>query len=138
MGERRSVVKALAERYRKVAKKEKGRMLDELMALTGYNRWYAVGLLSGQGKRIKVSRRLSLRGDVCCPAKRVRRRRYQGNDVPLDLPRDREEVPEQRAREAPRRSGGEHVARGSPRRRTPDCRTRQSPLRSERPAIHAR
>ena len=45
MSERRLLVKVEAERYRRARKKEKGRILDDLIALSGYNRWYAVGLL---------------------------------------------------------------------------------------------
>lgn len=51
MNERRSVVKAMAPRYRKAGKKDKGRLLDELVALTGYHRCYAIGLLRGHGRR---------------------------------------------------------------------------------------
>lgn len=64
MNERRSVAKVIAERYRKATKKAKGRLLDELVALTGYNRWYAIGLLRGHGKRIKVGRHMGLVGDL--------------------------------------------------------------------------
>ena len=42
MSERRAVIKAWSSQYRKAGKKEKGRILDELVALTGYNRCYAV------------------------------------------------------------------------------------------------
>jgi hypothetical protein len=42
--ERSSVAQVMAAHYRKASQKEKGGMLDELIALTGYNRWYAVGL----------------------------------------------------------------------------------------------
>jgi hypothetical protein len=52
MNDRRSVVKALAQRFGKAGKKQKGQPLDEVVALTGYSRWYAVGLLRGQGKAI--------------------------------------------------------------------------------------
>ena len=44
MSERRSVAKVMAARYRNARKKDKGGMLDELIALTGYNRRYAIGL----------------------------------------------------------------------------------------------
>ena len=64
MSERRSVAKVVAARYRKASKKQKGGILDELIALTGYNRWYAVGLLRGHGKTIKVTRRVTLVGDL--------------------------------------------------------------------------
>src|SRR5262245_53356774 len=45
MKERKAVTAKMRERYLRAPKKEKGRLLDELVALTGYNRWYAVGLL---------------------------------------------------------------------------------------------
>ena len=64
MSERRLLVKVEVERYRKARKKEKGRILDDLIALSGYNRWYAVGLLRGHGKAIQVGRRLRLVGDL--------------------------------------------------------------------------
>src|SRR5258705_57728 len=78
MSERKSVVQVMAKGYRKVSKKEKGRILDELVALTGYNRWYAVGILRGHGKLIKVGRRLRLVGDLRCSTKRSRPRIYGG------------------------------------------------------------
>ena len=48
MSERRAVTAVMVARYRRASKKQKGRLLDELIALTGYNRWYAVGLLRGR------------------------------------------------------------------------------------------
>src|SRR2546425_8011674 len=47
MNERKAVTAVMVARYRRASKKQKGRLLDELIALTGYNRWYAVGLLRG-------------------------------------------------------------------------------------------
>lgn len=82
MSERRLLVKVEAERYRTARKKEKGRILDELVALSGYNRWYAVGLLRGHGKAIKVGRRLRLVGDLGRSTKRRRPRIY--DDVVLE------------------------------------------------------
>ena len=76
MGERRAVVKVQAARYRAAGKKEKGRMLDELVAVTSYNRAYAVWLLRGHGKLIRVGRRVRLRGDLARGAKRSRPRKY--------------------------------------------------------------
>lgn len=73
MKEKRSVAKVVAGRYRRATKMEKGRMLDELVALTGYNRWYAVRLLRGSAKVIEVSRRLRLRADLCASRKRTGR-----------------------------------------------------------------
>lgn len=78
MSERRSVAKVMAARYRKARKKEKGGMLNELIALTGYNRHYAIGLLCGQGKAIRIGRRLKLVGDLGRSTQRRRPRIYDG------------------------------------------------------------
>ncbi len=70
MKERQAVTAVRVARYRRASKKQKGRLLDELVALTGYNRWYAVGLLCGQ---------VASAGGRCRPAQRrvrQRRRRY--------------------------------------------------------------
>ena len=76
MSERRAVARVMAARYRKATKKEKGGMLDELMVLTGYNRRYAMGLLHGQGKTIRVGQRVRLVGDLGRSRKRCRPRIY--------------------------------------------------------------
>ena len=78
MSERRLLVRVEAERYLKARKKEKGRIQDELVALSSYNRWYAVGLLRGQGNAIKVGRRLRLMGDLGRSTKQRRPRIYDG------------------------------------------------------------
>jgi hypothetical protein len=41
MAERRAVTKQIARRYQRGTKKEKGAMLDELCALTGWTRRHA-------------------------------------------------------------------------------------------------
>lgn len=46
MAERRAVTKQMARRYAKASKKDKGRMLDELCALTGWTRRHAVRALA--------------------------------------------------------------------------------------------
>lgn len=51
MGERKAVTNQIAARYRKAVKKEKGKMLDEFVALTGYNRKYAIWILSNWGRK---------------------------------------------------------------------------------------
>lgn len=51
MKERKSVTAVLVKRYRRARKKQKGRMLDEFVAVTGYHRGYAVWLLRGHGAR---------------------------------------------------------------------------------------
>lgn len=76
MNEKRTVIKAWSAQYRKSGKKAKGRILDEVVELTGYNRWYAVGLLRGDGKVIRVGRRVRLVGDLRKRVKRVRPRLY--------------------------------------------------------------
>jgi hypothetical protein len=67
MKERKAVTAVMVARYRRMSKKQKGRLLDELVALTGYNRWYAVGLLRGDGR--------SSRGRLARAAARPRQRR---------------------------------------------------------------
>ena len=47
-----------------------------MVDLTGYNRWYAVGLLRGDGMAIRVGRRVKLVGDLRKRVKRVRPRLY--------------------------------------------------------------
>ena len=72
MKERKAVTAVMVARYHRMSKKQKGRLLDELVALTGYNRWYAVGLLRGDGR--------SSRGRLARAAARPRQRRrlYDG------------------------------------------------------------
>jgi len=62
MGQKKAVTKELQDRYRKSSKKEKIVLLDELIQLTGYNRFYAarvlrrkelLGYLNIAGKRVK-------------------------------------------------------------------------------------
>jgi len=50
--ERRVVVKEIPVRYKKVKKKEKGKILDEFVKLTGYNRCYASYLLRTYEKKV--------------------------------------------------------------------------------------
>jgi hypothetical protein len=69
MKERKAVTAVMVARYRRASKKQKGCMLDELVALTGYNRWYAVGLLRGHGaspdaRRGRINRRARQRPRV--------------------------------------------------------------------------
>ena len=42
---RKRITKEVSKRYKKTSKKEKGRILDEFCALSGYNRSYAAWVL---------------------------------------------------------------------------------------------
>ncbi len=50
MRERQAVTRELTTRFRKATKKERGRMLDEFVHLTGYNRVYAAYVLRSCGR----------------------------------------------------------------------------------------
>jgi hypothetical protein len=52
--ERKAVVKEEAARYHKVTKKEKGKILDEFVKLTGYSRCYSSYVLRMYGKKVIV------------------------------------------------------------------------------------
>lgn len=56
MKERKAVTAVMVTRYRRARKKGKGELLDEFVALTGYNRWYAVSLLRGLCEREPLAR----------------------------------------------------------------------------------
>jgi hypothetical protein len=82
MGARREVVWAVAERYGAAGRREKGRILDELAATTGWHRKHAVRALSA----VAASRRGELQ--LCDETPRTvddtaqlppgRRRKYAG------------------------------------------------------------
>jgi hypothetical protein len=44
---RQELVRAVGERYRTVSAEEKGRILNEFVALTGYHRKHAIRVLNG-------------------------------------------------------------------------------------------
>jgi hypothetical protein len=52
MGARREVVSAVAERYRSAGRREKGRILDELTAVTGWHRKHAVRALRAKAQPV--------------------------------------------------------------------------------------
>ncbi len=51
--ERKAAVREVSKRYKKSSKKEKGRILDEFIKLTGYTRCYGSYILRNFGKKIK-------------------------------------------------------------------------------------
>ena len=82
MSEKKAITKEVARRYRKARKKDKGGILDEFVATTGYNRSYASWVLSNWGR--EISRRLKnwdkivLVKDPKLKKKRTRLRIYDG------------------------------------------------------------
>jgi hypothetical protein len=64
MHERKTVTKAMAAQYRRSSKKEKGRILEQFAAATGYNRVYAARVLRGHGRRVDAGDGLVLEGSA--------------------------------------------------------------------------
>ena len=81
MQERKTVTKAMANQYRRAPKKTKGRILDEFVEATGYNRVYAARMLRGHGKRVEVNPQVVLEGTARVGKKRRPRDREYGDDV---------------------------------------------------------
>lgn len=77
--ERQSVVKELARAYHRTSKKEKGRILDQLSQLTGFNRSYAARALRAAGKPVHKRKRK--------PMKKAGRKPVYGPDVVWALTR---------------------------------------------------
>ncbi len=71
MHERQAITREMAKRYKRAAKHERGLMLDELCALTGYNRSYAARLL-----------RQRAQGPAPPSRRRLRERTYSGELLP--------------------------------------------------------
>jgi len=78
MKEKKAVTKELARRYRRASKKEKTMILNEFVALTNYNRFYASYLLSSHGKRIWVKSNVVMEAQVNKKPKRQRMKIYDG------------------------------------------------------------
>lgn len=80
MKSRQALVRVTAGRYQRARKKEKRKILDELVQSTGYSRCYAAFLLSRHGRPVRVDSKTRLVGDV---SRRVRKKRepIYGADV---------------------------------------------------------
>jgi len=72
----KAITRELSERYKKATKKEKGVILNQFTALTGYNRAYASYLLTTHGKTMKVAKGRVIKADAKIKAKRQRKRHY--------------------------------------------------------------
>lgn len=77
MQERKAVTKAMAQQYRRAPKGRKGQILTELVEATGYHRHYAAWLLRHHGKRIQLTPRLVVEGELR-PRRRPGRKKYYG------------------------------------------------------------
>ena len=53
--ERKAAVREVSKRDKKASKKEKGKILDEFIKLTGYTKCCASYILRNFGKKIKIS-----------------------------------------------------------------------------------
>ena len=76
MKEKKKAVVILAPRYQKARKKQKGKMLDEFIALTGYCRTHASYVLNMHGKRKRISKKTVIQADVRKSGRRGRKKTY--------------------------------------------------------------
>lgn len=60
MKARQEVIGATAGQYRGAGKKEKGKILDQFIATTGYSRWYARLVLRHEGRRVQTDKKTIL------------------------------------------------------------------------------
>jgi hypothetical protein len=80
MKEKKKAAAILAPRYKKARKKDRGKMLDEFVALTGYRRSYASYVLSSHGKRKRVGKNKVVQADLRKTNHRKKTKHY-GEDV---------------------------------------------------------
>jgi len=78
--EKQKAARITASRYQRASKKKKGAILDEFVALTGYDRCYASYLLKNHGRKVWINSKVVTIGDICKRHKRRRQRTY-GEDV---------------------------------------------------------
>lgn len=84
MKERQKIAEVLSKRYKAVSKKEKKAILDEFVALTGYDRCYASYVLRMPGRQIRISSTMTIVGDSKKHMKRIREKEYN-KDVEIYL-----------------------------------------------------
>lgn len=89
MGTRDEILRTMAEAYKKATKKEKGRMLDHVVEVAGYNRAYASYRLCLYGKRLFFrdcgGRQMILEAERKKPVKRHGRKCIYGPEVEKEL-----------------------------------------------------
>lgn len=78
--EKQKATRITAARYQKASKKKKGAILDEFIALTGYDRCYASYVLKNHGRKVWINNKVIAIGDIRKRHKRHRQRTY-GEDV---------------------------------------------------------
>ena len=76
MKERQKITAALAGRYKKARKKDKGKMLNEFIELTGYNRSYGTYVLRAHGTEVRIKEGITVKGDIRKRSKRVGNKTY--------------------------------------------------------------
>lgn len=64
MKEKQTITKAMSAQYRRSHKSEKGKILDQFVEATGYNRVYAAYLLRHHGKRVELCAGVVVEGSV--------------------------------------------------------------------------
>jgi hypothetical protein len=76
MTERQKATAVMASRYQRARKKDKGKILDEFVELTGYRRSYASFVLSSHGRRRRIGTHRVLVADVRQQGRRGRPKVY--------------------------------------------------------------
>jgi hypothetical protein len=76
MKARQEVTKATAGQYLGASKKEKTKILDQLIGTTGYSRWYARLVLRHEGRRLQTDQQTIVVVERKSRTKRKRARRY--------------------------------------------------------------
>jgi hypothetical protein len=76
MKERDAVVATTAARYRKAKRKEKKRILDEIVKVTGYTRSYATYVLRNHGRKVYLKKGVVVVGDARQKPSRTRTNYY--------------------------------------------------------------